>query len=355
MCSISYCRMLNGQNANENIKKLYFHQKERGKNGYGFYNVKTSFYGRSKYEHLILGMLRNNPGIEIMFHARRPTSTVNVENAAHPLCSNDNFKDHKYYLVHNGVIHNAMELYRKHTEDKLVYSSVCEENKYQMPIFNDSESLMFELALIIEGRKEMKDFAAYGSIAFIMIQTDNDGKPLNLYYGRNDGSPLKIMGDRDKLIIASVLDGGQDIAVNKLNEISYLTNEIKSQPMTFTRWSQYTMSYQKTSTLPQPHTGTLEDYNEIHKNLLDGPSIIDGKELMDEDDDVATKTDAELTELEEELTGDLDITERLIKEEVVLSELVRLRNEKEDIVTALKSVGDEISRRVELHTNINKD
>ena len=81
---------------------IYFSQKERGVNGYGFYNVNKGVYKRSKYEHDILGELHKNPGNEILFHHRKPTSTSNTENTAHPLCSKDNFEKHNYYMVHNG-------------------------------------------------------------------------------------------------------------------------------------------------------------------------------------------------------------------------------------------------------------
>ena len=360
MCGIIYERKLNKENVNYDIKSIYFDQKERGTNGYGFVAIKDGNlkHFRSKYEHLILHDLKENKCSDILFHHRRPTSTHNVENAAHPLCSGDNFKDHKYYMVHNGSIHNSKELYRKHTDAKLTYESICGMGEFDMPIFNDSESLMLELALIIEGTKSKNDFAAYGSMAFVMIQTDNNGKPLNLYFGRNDGSPLKIKSGKNKLTIASDIEG-EDVAINSLNKISYETNESSKEIMVFPRHTSYSnydvddtnISSYLNKEQPGHRRQLLPMENPFQRenimNLL--PKVKDEFEfnVQDEyDDDLSKKKDGDLYLLQEGFMGDLSAIDDLMHNQHDIKELARLREEKEQINNALKKVDAEIDRRI---------
>lgn len=350
MCGIAYCRMLKGGNANRDIKTIYFSQKQRGVDGYGFLSIgDTVKHFRSKYEHLILHDLKCNKNGEILFHHRNPTSTENTDTTAHPLCSNGNFKDHKYYLVHNGMIQNAGALYRRHTDDGLVYSSVCGIDKYDMPIFNDSESLLLELALVIEGKREPKDFNACGSVAFIMIQTDNNDKPLNIYFGRNEGSPLKIKAEKTKFIIASDIDG-DDVATDQLNQISYITNEVSKRTMIFPRYYGYSGNR---DILKDIHDGRWPD-GDNRPLAIETPRSRErmmGKHYsmndeIDDEDDLSKKEDGELYLLQEGFVTDLDVINMSMQGEHDKDELARLRSEKAAVENALKKVDDEINSRI---------
>lgn len=301
------------------------------------------------YEHQILKDLKENPGNEILYHHRRPTSTKNLENAAHPLCSFDNFKKHKYYLVHNGNIQNSDELWRKHTDDGLKYHSVCEEKENGPPIFNDSESLMLELALIIEGKKEKKDFDAYGSMAFIMIQTDNNGKPLNMYFGRNEGSPLKVLSDKEKIVIASDMEGN-DVKPNVLNRISYVEKTISEESMLFPRYwgsKQHTQWERSPIMIPPGDNHRMYESPENRELIMNGGSILD--KIVNSDDDIENleyKSDDELEQLQQELMTDVACMEHCLKTENDLKERSRLVIENKEIKDALKRVDAEIDKRI---------
>ena len=354
--------MANGKNANLDIKRVYFNQKKRGINGFGFLTIDKGTYHRAKYEHEILGLLHKNPGCEILFHHRNPTSTINTDNTAHPICSNDNFPDHKYYLVHNGVIRNAATLYTKHTDAGLKYSSIVGEGEYHRPIFNDSESLLLELASIIDGGKTLDKFTAYGSMAFIMLQTDNYGRPLNLYYGRNEGSPLKIKSDADKVVIASDIDGAE-ITADKLNKFCYLDGKNSSENMKFhhyyspdendtyingmRRTAPFTM-VPVTRALPSPIETPTQRMSIMDHSYGLGNDDVDDSELDAEV--LKTKSDEELTAFEEDFQASLEVIDRSFLGETDQNEIARLKEDRRDAHEGLAKVDAEIKRRVELNS-----
>lgn len=369
MCGIVYCRTKIG-NANKDIKTLYFDQKDRGKKGYGFFNVEKGIHARTKYEHEILHELKMNKGNDILFHHRKPTSTENEVNAAHPLCSGNNFKDHKYFMVHNGSIYNSQALYTKHTDAKLVYESITGVSKFDYMIFNDSESLMLELALVIEGIKDKKDFNAYGSMAFIMVQTDNNGKRLNLFYGRNQGSPLKIKNTKDKFILASELNDGVDVKPDRLYKFNYATMVLSSEEMKFER----SYSVSDNTKIIDKHLGRRTIFSgRTHQHdytcrsgckwgfshlemetPTDRQSIIENNlnrvntYFLNDDDDspLVIKTNDELTDLEQQFTCDVETCKDVMSSEHDPERLAELRIDLKELERALKNIENEIGRRV---------
>lgn len=235
MCGIIYSRRLDGHSVNRDIKRIYFSQSKRGKDGYGFINITNGGYFRTKYEHEILKALKCNKSSEILFHHRNPTSTSNTVDTAHPICSNGNY-EHKYYLVHNGIIRNSSKLYDDHVLTYEIEYTTKEtwqgKNGELYFMFNDSESLLHELALMIEGKKEKKDFNAIGSMAFIMLQTDKDNKAIALYYGRNFASPLKVIANENRVTLTS--EGqGVNVEPDRLFRYDYDKNEITYEDLEF--------------------------------------------------------------------------------------------------------------------------
>lgn len=119
-----------------------------------------------------------------------PTSTKNVVNACHPFTTKDFFSEANgysgttYILAHNGVIsnHQAEECKKEHEKLGIVYTSVQPDGS-----FNDSEALLWDMALHLEGKKSF--LSACGSIAFICLAL-NQKKGDKLHFGRNFGSPL---------------------------------------------------------------------------------------------------------------------------------------------------------------------
>ena len=193
---------------------------------------------RASKEDKILKWLCKYDSNLIMFHHRYPTSTINVKRAAHPFSTKDYFKD-QYIMVHNGVISNAKELYKEHQEMGIEYQSLLQDGT-----FNDSEALLWDLALTLEGKQ--KELTARGSIAFVCIKL-TDGKLNKMHFGRNS-SPLNMFRNKDGIALSSEGEG-ESIDRDKLYTFNYelqrLTNrefEIPSYYSTYTTPT-YTPSY----------------------------------------------------------------------------------------------------------------
>lgn len=125
-------------------------------------------------------------------------------------------------MVHNGVINNSKEVREKHQKlDKpITYQSVLENGK-----FNDSEALLWDLALTLEGKQE--ELTVYGGIAFICIKLENN-VPTTLYFGKNYGRPLKMKRDDTGMYLSSEGEGN-DIDVSKLYTYDYKTRKLEDK------------------------------------------------------------------------------------------------------------------------------
>lgn len=170
----------------------------------------------------ILSLLRRDKATEILFHHRFPTSTSNVRNACHPFSTKD-YYDHNYVLVHNGVLYNDDELAEKHLSEGISYVSMQNDGR-----FNDSEALTHDVAQFIEGK--VTKITAAGTIAFICVQRDSKGKKKALYFGRNNGNPLKMKFTKHSLTLSSEGDG-EDVPVNRLHRYDYKTKSLTSTPV----------------------------------------------------------------------------------------------------------------------------
>lgn len=190
---------------------------------------------------------------EIMFHHRYPTSTDNSVKHNHPIYNVKDY-DHNYYLVHNGVIQNDVELKKYHEELGLTYTSAHGTD------YNDSECLLNELAMVIEGIKKPQEFTAKGSMAFVLLQTDKMGHAKGLYYGRNWGSPLKIHYDKEKYLMLSSAGAGGDVELNKLFQYHYDKKHISWIDMIMPTGATQTYNgYQST-----PAWDDIDRYNKNH-------------------------------------------------------------------------------------------
>ena len=182
--------------------------------GFGFFNgkytVKAAMEKRIKHK---LESKKNQTDL-LLFHHRFPTSTENVKRAAHPFNTGDYFGNVRYVLVHNGVITNAKDVREKHQKLKkpVKYQSELDNGK-----FNDSEALLWDLALTIEGKQ--KELTVYGGIAFIAVKLVNN-VPQKLYFGKNLGRPLKMKRDETGMFLSSE-GGGEDITESRLYTYDY--------------------------------------------------------------------------------------------------------------------------------------
>jgi len=238
MCGIVFIHNRAGNSAKKSVRKRYHQQKERGKEGFGYLAVektgKISKFMRCTDEGTIMKSLNDEQSPIIMFHHRFPTSTPNYAEMAHPIEVNNQMLRYKYYVIHNGVITNDAELKKRHTSKGFEYSTygakLIQTRKQKSILnyfYNDSECLAIELALAIEQEKSKIDIR--GSLAFVLAQVDKKTNVVRaFYYGRNEGSPLKLDNSNNifSLTSQSRAASANEIAPNQLYCYEPLTSSI---------------------------------------------------------------------------------------------------------------------------------
>lgn len=178
---------------------------------------------REANEDNILKWLVKKDSNLILFHHRQPTSTVNVAKAAHPFSTKKYFGKVEYIMVHNGVIRNATELWAAHQKLGIRYMSLLDDLT-----FNDSEALMWDFCLTLEGRQDK--MKASGNMAFICMKKVN-GKLVEMLYGRNT-NPLMIKRTPDSLELSSEGEG-VSILSNMLYQFNFKTHVVTKSDMEF--------------------------------------------------------------------------------------------------------------------------
>jgi hypothetical protein len=222
MCGIVYAHDFKGRPVNNGVLNQYDKQKHRGQEGFGLFDGQETHIKKHSKEDGILKWLVKYPSNLLLFHHRYPTSTINVKRAAHPFSTKDYFGDNQYVLVHNGSIRNAEELFCDHQELGIEYQSLLEDLT-----FNDSEALMWDFALTMEGKQ--KELKAEGAIAFICLKLVK-GELKSMYFGRNS-SPLNMFRHDDGIMLSS--EGvGEEIAPNQLYTFSYVNHRVFVKPFT---------------------------------------------------------------------------------------------------------------------------
>lgn len=239
MCGIIWQKNLNNKSVKNAILKQFEKQRTRGVQGFGFILLDSGqaiqTWYQSQYEHEMRQQIKHATVPEILFHHRFPTSTPNLCEATHPILVDNASLQHRYYVVHNGIIGNAKTLHDKYVKDGFVFTTeIVTQYKakrngkiYNLSgedKFNDSESLAIDLSLSIE--KESTKLESTGSIAFIAIQVDKiTNKALKLFFGRNFQNPLWINKSNNHVTLASEGDG-EMVEAHKLHCYEYATGEI---------------------------------------------------------------------------------------------------------------------------------
>lgn len=229
MCGIVLKANFDGTPANNAVLEQYDKQSHRGKKGFGLFTMHEGRHQivREADEDAILDWLCTKDSPFIMFHHRLPTSTKNVRQAAHPHSTRDYFGTTQYILVHNGIIQNADELFVAHQELGIEYYSFLSDLT-----FNDSEALLWDLALTLEGKQEK--MKARGGMAFIILKTV-DGNLDRIYFGRND-RPLNMYCDKQTLELSS--EGrGVAVSTNTLYDWEWSTKRFYVRDMEFPSYS----------------------------------------------------------------------------------------------------------------------
>lgn len=220
MCGIVYAKSLKNHPVNAHIIDQFMSQRSRGTQGFGLFDAEYGNMVKNPEEGGIISWLKKYPSKEILFHHRWPTSTDNVKNACHPFSTKDFFKT-CYILVHNGWLTNADELKIEHEKLGIKYSSEQPDGK-----FNDSEALLWEFALYMEGKKDKIDTT--GPVAFICIALDEKGGD-KLHYGRNT-NPLHMYKNNKKILLSSEGKGSM-IPADKLHTYDYKSGLIVTKKL----------------------------------------------------------------------------------------------------------------------------
>lgn len=194
MCGIAYGHNFDGSPVNNDILQQFDLQRHRGLEGFGLFDGQEMHMVHAAKEDRILRWLVKYDSNLILFHHRNPTSTINIKRTAHPFTTYKYFGDTQYILVHNGHVNNSRVLFEEHKKLGIKYQSKLHDGT-----FNDSESLLWDLALTLEGKQE--HLKASGSIAFICLKLVN-GKLDKMYFARNT-SPLNLFRDENGIRLSS--------------------------------------------------------------------------------------------------------------------------------------------------------
>lgn len=221
MCGIiSAKNLIDDKPVNNLVKFLYFNQKSRGIDGFGFIGLNKQRLDtyRALDEPGFLEFLDRYQYDELILHHRLPTSTENTLNTTHPFVIA--YQAKKYYFIHNGVITNSQKLKARHELQGISYASQQKDKS-----FNDSETLAWEFVLWLNNKQ--KSIQAQGSAAFICLETDKmTNKALRLYFSRNSGSPLRAYLDNTLLVLTSEGNWGGEVKTNRLYYFDYQTKQI---------------------------------------------------------------------------------------------------------------------------------
>lgn len=217
MCGILYAKSFLEKPVNNKIEMLYRAQRNRGSEGFGFYQAQENKLVVNTDERAILHRLDKAKATEIMFHHRMPTSTANVQNACHPFSTRG--LKHNYVMIHNGIIHNTQAMADKHYQAGLSYVSVQADRS-----FNDSECLAYELGLYLDGVQNKIE--AFGWIAFIIQASDTK----EVWFGRNSVVPLSYKINGKGLVIGSEV-GGTQCSPDKIYHFDPATKQVTVKPL----------------------------------------------------------------------------------------------------------------------------
>lgn len=227
------------------LLKRFHHQKNRGTEGFGFIAINDEGYisdvFRSEKQDPALAAVRHCDASAILFHHRMPTSTPNYAGATHPIVvKNDKFL-YDYYVVHNGVLQNEDALFEAFKKEGFQFTTEIEEVKTHRFVntgesyefdktvqFNDSEVFAIDLARVLEG--EQQYLRSSGTISFIALQCEKDGKVKSLVWGHNAGNPL-VKEDDNSILVLKSLGDGKTVPIDTLFVKDWATKEVSERKL----------------------------------------------------------------------------------------------------------------------------
>lgn len=271
MCGIILGIRGDDKSISKSLLKRYEKQKSRGTEGFGFIaptDGRIRSVERFETEKETLASLRTQTSPIIMFHHRFPTSTENWAELNHPIRVAHPTLKYDYYVIHNGVISNAVELNEEHEKLGFAYTTLVEtlttvktqvkERSAEVSYdFNDSESLAIDIALTLEGKQDQ--MKSKGSIAFILFQTNKKGAIQNIIYGHNARNPLILEVDKANGMMFLKSEGkGVDVEVDKIFVQDFKTHKITKLDIKVGNNWEYTPSTPSTHT-PSIYRGYEND------------------------------------------------------------------------------------------------
>lgn len=211
MCGIVtkiWHKPINSQDAFNDIINMFDNQRSRGTQGMGFVAINDDLTVKRYRSATEDGLMENIEKIKgnlmgVMFHHRYPTSTINIENCAHPIYVSHKELKNDYYVIHNGVISGCDEIKKKHNELGYVYETEYQTtNEYMFKrgkvkkwtsqeesAYNDSETLAIETARYLEGKTTVLKLT--GSYAVVVLEVSKETKKATkMHYFRNAQNPL---------------------------------------------------------------------------------------------------------------------------------------------------------------------
>jgi hypothetical protein len=238
MCGIVACFDFRGIDVGQTIYQQFKNQRARGTDGFGWYLPDEKVIYRNPDERTAIRRLKRVRTNSMIFHHRMPSSTRNVYRGCHPYSTKANEKlfKRRYILVHNGIIRNSHSLKHDHELLGIKYVSEMERpSQYShgsvIREFNDSEALLYDIALYLDGKQELPE--AYGSNAFICLETNKRGRPVKLHFGRNDSNPLNMYYRPGKRLMLSSSGKGKPIDPDTLYTFDYEKRTLSQTPVEF--------------------------------------------------------------------------------------------------------------------------
>lgn len=368
MCGILYVKR-DTANANKTVIKRYHKQRLRGISGFGYITIdkgKVSNLRRFEYENDMVKAIKQEESNEILFHHRTPTSTPNISETNHPILVENEMLDKKYYVIHNGIISNDLELKKEHEElgfkyttemsEETVYKTIDREIVSESTVkFNDSEVFAIDLALFLEGKS--KKIKSKGSIAFICLETDKKDNIQKIHYGHNDKNPL-VIEKSDGMLILKSEGKGEDTEIDTLYSLNYTSNELIEREVNIGddyRWSKPVDNYDgyngKRKQIGFTGMDDYRDDDEIEKYYNDKYNNGDKVEFRTEYVDELYERYQELEESQINIKADLDVLKLQIESGVYKDQeeadewLEEMNVELEDVIDEMKDINYRIVER----------
>lgn len=268
MCGlIGYISKTKSNDAGRHVVTQFQDQMSRGKEGFGVVDIMKEKINIERATEPIKALMdaRLSEASVMIFHHRYPTSTVNKIKQTHPFLISHDELSHDFCVMHNGVIKNAKDLFKEHTEElgytysTLIAGKTYTHTQYSLSDdFNDSESLAIEIARYFNGN--IKEIGAIGDTAFFAIRLDKEtGKPIELLWGRDNGRPLEVLESEHGILIASDIndaDHAETIAENTF-EVLDLQKYFNSKAKVYDVYSKIQQGEMEFKQPPEPAKPTF--------------------------------------------------------------------------------------------------